>query len=840
MDDRASVFGTDPGRIDRLLAWPLSGDAEAVPVVGLEQFAEGPGGQIGRYKLRRLLGEGGMGMVYLAEQRDPVRRQVALKILKPGMDSRRVLTRFEVEQQALALMEHPHIAHVYDAGLAPSGRPYFVMEHVAGLPITEHCDQHWLTIEERLHLFLHVCAAVQHAHQKGIIHRDLKPSNILVTTQGQEAVPKVIDFGVARAISQPLMERTLHTELGQLIGTPEYMSPEQADAGNQDIDTRADIYSLGVILYELLAGVLPFDPQTFRTGGIDHIRKVICEEEPTTPSSRVRTAHHCPRGTERCVVRTLPAAEEGPDAAQRRRTDVRTLQRKLCGDLDWIALKALEKDRTRRYTTVDALAADILNHLNHQPVSAAPPRAWYRAKKFARRHRAAIMGASATTLLLLILLWAVRAHVQAGQERTHAQALEDEQILSQAWDQYGKTNRAAALETIEPILNSAHVGAQAQLLRAALLVDGRRSEEAREILGRLVQDRPAIAGAAHSLWARLLWESESLDAERRKEVEEHRRQAEALLPETAEAYFLRAMTALTIKEQLAALERALQLDPEHYESYRLRALIYQASRKYESLNEDALAMTLLRRTDPQGYSLRAIAKKGLGNYQEAIKDYDSAIRLTPPEDPQYTKLTEQRCEVLLRMGQYERILAEAQAGAKDLSPLQSQVFCALTALGRYDEASDRYQGIATSDPAAGARLRDRSMKHVFDMLHAGRAWHPADRKPEGPAFLPMLEAQETFHSLSAKAHRLMTDCFSGPWSPDGKKMALTLGVPGNSGVATYDPATKETDLLIVPGPDTDSHSSGCALPRDLGGGPRPGKYDRGGAGPRTHSGGALS
>lgn len=230
MDDKSSAFGMNPEKIDKLLAWPLGSDTEGTPTASLEPFTEGPGGQIGRYKLLRLLGEGGMGVVYLAEQREPVRREVALKVVKPGMDSKRVIARFEAEQQALAMMEHPHIARVYDAGLAPSGRPYFVMEYVKGIPITEHCDKYKLTIEERLCLFLHVCEAIQHAHQKGIIHRDLKPSNILVVIQDEERIPKVIDFGVARAVSQPLTERTLYTEQGQMVGTPASNRPPDSAA----------------------------------------------------------------------------------------------------------------------------------------------------------------------------------------------------------------------------------------------------------------------------------------------------------------------------------------------------------------------------------------------------------------------------------------------------------------------------------------------------------------------------------------------------------------------------------------------------------------------------------
>jgi len=298
-----------------------------------------------------------MGVVYLAEQHHPFHRQVALKIIKPGMDSKRVIARFEAEQQALALLDHPHVARIHDAGLTQSGRPYFVMEHVKGTPITEYCDKEKLTVEERLLLFLHVCEAIQHAHQKGIIHRDIKPSNILVTGNGSEIVPKVIDFGVARALSLPLTERTLYTEQGQWVGTPEYMSPEQVDLDNHDIDIRTDVYSLGVLLYELLTGVLPFDRRTFREEGIEHMRKVICEQDPKIPSTRLSRI----------------SVEESTELARRRRTDVQRLQHQLQGDLDWITLKAMEKDRIRRYATVDAITKDVHNYLTNQPVTAAPP-----------------------------------------------------------------------------------------------------------------------------------------------------------------------------------------------------------------------------------------------------------------------------------------------------------------------------------------------------------------------------------------------------------------------------------------------------------------------------------
>ncbi len=409
MKDNDSIFGASPEGLERFMldAWENSEpDQQDQPTVDVRMLIEQPGGQIGRYKLISLLGEGGMGIVYLAQQQRPVKRQVALKVIKPGMDSKRVLARFEAEQQALALMEHPHVARVHDAGLTASGRPYFVMEYVKGVPINEYCDKHRLTIEERLMLFLHVCEAVQYAHQKGIIHRDLKSSNILVTIEGEQASPKVIDFGVVRAISQPLTERTLYTEQGQFVGTPEYMSPEQADPNNQDIDTRTDVYSLGVVLYELVAGVLPFDPQTLREHGIDGARKVICEKEPQTPSTKL----------------SQTSVKKATDSAQRRRTNQRQLQRRLQGDLDWITLKAMEKDRTRRYASAGELAADIERHLNHEPVTAGRPSVAYKARKFVRRHRALVSSLAAVLVVLIIgtvvsLIFAFRAE-RIGDEAT--------------------------------------------------------------------------------------------------------------------------------------------------------------------------------------------------------------------------------------------------------------------------------------------------------------------------------------------------------------------------------------------------------------------------------------
>src|SRR6516165_211912 len=348
---------------------------------------------IGPYRLLTRVGEGGMGEVWLAEQTRPLRRQVALKIIKAGMDTAYVVSRFEAERQALAMMDHPAIAKVFDAGVTPKGRPYFVLEYVRGEPITTYCARQRLSTDDRLDLFLQVCDGVQHAHQKGIIHRDLKPSNILVTLLDGRPVPKIIDFGVAKAIAQPLTDRTLYTELGTLIGTPEYMSPEQAEMTGLDIDTRTDVYALGVVLYELLTGVLPLDAKGLREKGLDEIRRTIRDVDPPRPSVRVTM-----------VESTGTQSTLGVDAV--------TTRRELRGDLDWITMRALEKDRTRRYGSAAELASDVRRHLSHLPVVAGPPSALYRTRKFVRRHRVGV--AVAATLVGLLVAFATTTAIQAA------------------------------------------------------------------------------------------------------------------------------------------------------------------------------------------------------------------------------------------------------------------------------------------------------------------------------------------------------------------------------------------------------------------------------------------
>jgi non-specific serine/threonine protein kinase/serine/threonine-protein kinase len=380
----------------------------------------GPGGaaagQIGPYRMLQLLGEGGMGEVWLAEQKSPIRRTVALKLIKAGMDTKVVVARFESERQALALMHHPNIARVFDAGATPEGRPYFVMEYVPGLPLNEYCDKHRLTVNERLELFMQVCDGVQHAHQKAIIHRDLKPSNVLVVEQDNKPVPKIIDFGLAKATAQRLTDKTMFTELGVMMGTPEYMSPEQADRREQNIDTRTDVYSLGVILYQLMAGVLPIDVKALRAAGLEAILRTIREQDPPKLSTRIRGL-----------------GEASNVAASNRREEPRTFARHLQGELDWITMKALEKDRTRRYGSAAELGADIERHLHNEPVIAHPPSAAYRASKFVRRHRWAV-AAAASAVVLLITFAAVTAvqarRIAAERDRASRQAEAAQRVAS--------------------------------------------------------------------------------------------------------------------------------------------------------------------------------------------------------------------------------------------------------------------------------------------------------------------------------------------------------------------------------------------------------------------------
>ena len=399
------------------------------PVVTVDEqpVGEGPGTVIGPYKLLQQIGEGGMGTVWMAQQTEPVKRLVAVKLIKAGMDSRQVIARFEAERQALALMDHANIARVLDAGTTGAGRPYFVMDLVKGVPITKYCDEHHLTPRQRLELFIPVCQAVQHAHQKGIIHRDLKPSNVLVALYDGKPVPKVIDFGVAKAAGQQLTEKTLVTGFGAIVGTLEYMSPEQAEINQLDIDTRSDIYSLGVLLYELLTGSTPFTKKDLEKAGMLEMLRVIREQEPSKPSTKLSTAEGLP---------TL-AANRGTEPAK--------LTKLVRGELDWIVMKALEKDRNRRYETANGFAMDVQRYLADEPVQACPPSAGYRLRKFARRNKGGL-AVAALVLFFLVLLgsgvgWAVRDRSAREAEAARQQAERQAKVAGQVESIFAEVDR---------------------------------------------------------------------------------------------------------------------------------------------------------------------------------------------------------------------------------------------------------------------------------------------------------------------------------------------------------------------------------------------------------------
>jgi len=565
---------------------------------------------IGPYRILETIGEGGMGTVYAAEQTKPVRRQVAIKVIRPGMDSKHAIARFEAERQALALMDHPNIARVLDAGETEQGRLYFVMDLVQGEPITDYCDRHTLSTRERLSLFVQVCHAVQHAHQKGIIHRDLKPSNILVTLTDGKPLPKVIDFGIAKATTAPLTDRTLYTQQGQLIGTPAYMSPEQAEIGPLDVDTRSDIYSLGVVLYELLAGALPFDPETWRRASFAEIQRIIREEEPPKPSTRVSTAGRSPKET-----------------AEHHSTDRRTLARQLKGELDWIVLKAMNKDRNRRYETANTLATDIGRYLRDEPVLAGPPSASYRFRKYTKRHKVAL--AFAATVFLGINLALFESNRQRA--KTDAALVETEEARDES--EAVTAFLSEMLSSVDPRERGVDVSVREVLDEASKTI-GERLEDQPLIEARL---RHTIGAVYHQLGA---FTDAAKHAARAAEIRsqelgpEHPETLKSLY-QLAFAYGMGAnrVPPYTERDPTTLLEGVLEkqrqtLGEEHEdvrESTHLLILLYKDQRRYqdaESLASDAIERwgRALGEDAPQVDLLRyalALVHEGQGRYEDA-------------------------------------------------------------------------------------------------------------------------------------------------------------------------------------------------------------------------------
>jgi non-specific serine/threonine protein kinase/serine/threonine-protein kinase len=610
--------------------------------------------QIGPYRLIERIGEGAMGEVFLAEQARPVARRVALKVIKPGMDSREIISRFESERQTLALMSHPSIAHIIEAGTTPAGRPYFAMEYVPGIPVTHYCDRHRLGIDGRLELFLQICSAVQHAHQKGVIHRDLKPSNLLVTDLDGKPVPKVIDFGISKAMSAIDEPGRAHTRIGHLIGTPEYMSPEQAQLSPLDVDTRADIYSLGVVLHELLTGVLPFKSSGSTATPAELVQELLTHD-PEAPSARV-----------------IDPAPNPQTAADARRLSVRQLAARLSGDLDWIVLKSLEKDRNRRYASPSELAADIRRHLSDEPVAAGPPSTVYRMRKFASRHRLALalVGGAFAAVLAFGALMAHQAReiaVQRDEAKFQAQRAEaSSEFMSLMLEEVGPGGRAlTSLELLQrgvELLDKRY-GDDPEFQARMLLQMSRRfmdlgsTDKQAELLARAESLAHAVRNdellaAVHCAIVR-----SELDANRHEQARRHLQSAQSALGHLREVPVATQVDCLRAQADVAELDRDLNMAAARLA--RARGLL-ESTGSIDGLQYNAVL------TDLGGIYFRT------GRYREALAINESTTAALDRNGRGGTlarvTLTVNRASLLYRLGE---ILHAEETGRDALQRLAS-------------------------------------------------------------------------------------------------------------------------------------------------------------------------
>jgi serine/threonine protein kinase/tetratricopeptide (TPR) repeat protein len=719
-----------------------SGALDHSPAEGLQEATPGSdplrGGRIGAYRILDRIGEGGMGVVYDAEQESPVRRRVALKVIHLGMH-KDAAARFTRERQALAVMAHPHIARIFDGGVLPDGRPFMVLEHVDGVPLHEYCDHHALDVTARLQLLISVCEAVQHAHQKGVIHRDLKPSNVLVATSDGRAAPKVIDFGVAKAIDGDTGSEAPRTRLELLVGTLEYMSPEQLEPGGLDVDTRSDIYSLGVVLYELLAGVLPFDWPALRRAGLPELRRAAREREPPRPSRRFRA---------------LPP-DRADEIARRRRTTPAALARRLSGDLDWIVQKALERDRTRRYATASELAADLRRHLAHEPVQAGPPSARYRLAKLVRRHRVAV--ATAAGVAVLLTAFAVS---------TTLQSLEIRRALSRADRERARAERVSRF--LEGVFRASDPFANRRDLTAREVLDQGAARVSRELA-----EEPDVQAAVMTAVGRVYGQlgvhdsaermhREALAIRQRLHAGDHPELAESL-EELGQVLHQRASypAAATLLEQAKEMQGRLfgDADPRRARGLYLLGSLRRSEGKLtqaEGLLGEALRLTA---TDPPAHGAgaadlsRAAILEELGSVALKKGDFTTAeLRLREAlaaRRREHTSDSPRAASTLVRIGTLLQERGELEAAEplfrealallerhlgpdhEGLAPALNNLALLLQSRGRYEEAEPLYRrSLAISRRLHG----ERHPAVAIDLNNLGLLRHDQGRLDEASRF----------------------------------------------------------------------------------------------------------